>query len=181
VTQRDDWLVGSNRSSAASNRIYAAATELLSKKGVEGFSIDALADQIHCSPATIYRQVGGKAVILEGIIRRASQHVLGSVRQAIDGLAGPDRVVTAIEVALENIRAQPLGELMMGAISPDNDRGWVTASPLVAELAEEMIGHADPLAAQYLIRVTFALWYWPIEDRESEHELIRRFIGPSLF
>jgi len=130
VTQRDDWLVGSNRSSAASNRIYAAATELISKKGVEGFSIDALAERIHCSPATIYRQAGGKAVILEGIIHRASQHVLGSVRQAIDGLAGPDRVVTAIEVALENIRAQPLGELMMGAISPDNDRGWVTASHL---------------------------------------------------
>jgi AcrR family transcriptional regulator len=181
VTQRDDWLVGSNRNSAASNRIYAAATELISKKGIEGFSIDALADKVHCSPATIYRQVGGKAVILEGIIHRASQHVLGSVRQAIDGLAGPDRVVTAIEVALKNIRAQPLGELMMGAISPDNDRGWVTASPLVADLAEEMIGHADPLAAQYLVRVTFALWYWPVEDLESEHELIRRFIGPSLF
>jgi AcrR family transcriptional regulator len=173
--------VGSNRSSAASSRIYAAATDLLSRKGIEGFSIAALAEKVHCSPATIYRQVGGKAVILEGIIDRASQRVLGSVRQSIDGLTGPERVVTAIEVALENIRAQPLGELMMGAINTDNDRGWVTASPLVADLAEEMIGRADPPAAQYLIRVTLALWCWPIEDRESERELIRRFIGPAFF
>ena len=69
---------------------------------------------------------------------------------------------------------------MIGAISSDTDRRWVTASPLVAQLAEEMIGHSDPLAAQFLIRVTFALWYWPVEDRQSEAELIRRFIGPSF-
>jgi AcrR family transcriptional regulator len=181
VTERDDWLVGSNRSRVASDRIYAAASDLISKNGTEGFSIEALAEKVHCSPATIYRQVGGKAVILEGIIHRASSRVLGSVRQAIDGLAGPDRVVTAIEVALGTIRAEPLGELMMGAISPDRDRRWVTASPLVTNLAEEMIGRTDPLAAQYLVRVTFALWCWPIEDRESEDELIRRFIGPSFF
>ncbi|MGX9792786.1 TetR/AcrR family transcriptional regulator [Mycobacterium sp. MMS18-G62] len=181
MTQRDDWLVGSNRGSAATERIFAAATDLVSRKGIEGFSIETLAQKVHCSPATIYRQVGGKTVILEGIIRRASQHVLGSVRQAIEGLTGPDRVVTAIEVALENIRAQPFGELMMGAISPDSDRGWVITSPLVADLAGEMIGEADPLAAQYLVRITFALWYWPVEDRECERQLIRRFVGPSFF
>jgi AcrR family transcriptional regulator len=181
MIKRDDWLVGSNRSRAATDRIYAAATDLVSKRGIEGFTIEALAEKVHCSPATVYRQVGGKAVILEGIIDRASRGVLESVRQAIDGLTGPDRVATAIEVALKNIRAQPLGELMMGAMSPDSDRKWVTASPLVAELAEEMIGHADSLAAQYLVRVTFALWCWPVSSRESENKLIRKFIGPAFF
>ena len=180
VTKRNDWLVGQNRGSAATDRIFAAATDLISRKGVERFTIEALAQKVHCSPATIYRQVGGKQVILEGIIHRGSQNTLGSVRCAIEGLTGQDRVVTAIEVALREIRAQPLGQLMIGATSSDNDRRWVTASPLVAQLAEEMIGHADPLAAQYLIRVTFALWCWPVEDRGSEAELIRRFIGPSF-
>ncbi len=180
MPKRDDWLVGSSRSSAATERIFTAATDLVSRRGIKGFSIEALAEKLHCSPATIYRQVGGKAVILEGIIDRASQGVLASVRQAIEGRRGPDRVVTAIEVALENIRAQPLGELMMGAISPDNGRGWVITSPLVADLAEEMIGRADPLAGQYLVRITFALWCWPVADRESERELIRSFVGPSF-
>lgn len=180
MTQREDWLIGQDRSRAASDRIYAAATELISEKGFEGLSIEALAERVHCSPATIYRQVGGKAIIREWIINRASQSVLRSVRQAIDGLTGPDRVVTAIEVTLENVRAHPLGDLMMGAIGPDN-REWVVSSPLVAALAEEMIGHADPLAGNYLVRVTFALWYWPVEVREAESELIRRFIGPALF
>ena len=180
MTQHDDWLVGQNRGSAATDRIFAAATDLISRKGVERFTIDALAQKVHCSPATIYRQVGGKQMILEGIIHRGSQNILRSVRSAIEGLTGQERVVTAIEVALEEIRAQPLGQLMMAAISSNSDRRWVTASPLVGQLAEEMIGHADPLAAQYLVRVTFALWSWPVEDRDSEAELIRRFIGPSF-
>ncbi|MED5812093.1 helix-turn-helix domain-containing protein [Mycolicibacterium sp. 050232] len=181
LTKRHDWLVGANRSSAAADRIYVAAADLVSTRGVEGFTVEALAEKIHCSPATVYRHAGGKAAILEGMIDRASQGVLESVRQAIDGLTGPDRVVTAIGVALEKIRAQPLGGLMMAAVGPDNDRKWVTASPLVADLAEEMIGHADSLAAQYLVRVTFALWCWPVPERESEYELIRRFIGPAFF
>jgi AcrR family transcriptional regulator len=181
VTEREDWLVGTNRNSAATDRILAVATDLLSKKGVEDFTIAALAEKVHCSPATIYRQMGGKAVILERVIDRASQAVLETVRQAIEGLAGPERVVTAIAVTLRSIRAQPIADLMMGALGPDGDRVWVTASPLVARLAEEMIGRCDPLAGQYLVRVTFALWYWPVQDPESEYELIRRFIGPSLF
>lgn len=181
MAERDDWLVGSNRNSAASDRIYSAATDLILRAGVEAFSIGALAEEVHCSPATIYRQVGGKAVILEGIIQRASQRVLRSVRHAIQGLTGPERVVTAIEVALENVRAQALRDLMVGTISRDHDGGWVTTSPLVAALAQEIIGHADPLAAQYLVRITFALWTWPVDDQEAECELIRRFVGPSLF
>ena len=48
-------------------------------------------------------------------------------------------------------------------------------------MAEEIIGHVDPLAAQWLIRVTLALWYWPLKDRVAEYELVQRFVGPSTF
>jgi hypothetical protein len=36
------------------------------------------------------------------------------------------------------------------------------------------------LAAQWLLRVTLALWYWPAEDLEIEHALVQRFVGPSF-
>jgi hypothetical protein len=57
---------------------------------------------------------------------------------------------------------------------------WLTASPGVARLAQEVIGSDDPLAAQWLLRVTLALWYWPAEDRDIEYALVKRFVGPSF-
>jgi len=178
---RNDWLIGGDRRSEAAERIYAAATDLVSRTGFENFSIDALAAVVHCAPATIYRNAGGKKAILETVTLRISARIVEAVRTAMENLQGTDRVATAIAVALTHIRAEPLGPLMMGSIQPDHDGEWLTDSPGVAELAEEVIGHVDPLAAQWLIRVTLALWYWPLKDRVAEFEMIRRFVGPSSF
>ena len=40
---RNDWLIGGDRRSEAAERIYAAATDLVSRTGFENFSIEALA------------------------------------------------------------------------------------------------------------------------------------------
>jgi AcrR family transcriptional regulator len=175
-----DWLVGQDRRSAAAERIYSAATRMVARVGAEGLTIDALAAKVHCSPATIYRHVGGKSAILEAVIVHGSARVVEAVREAIAGLDGTDRVVTAMLVALDRIRAEPLGPLIIASIKPDHDREWLTASPRVAELAEEIIGTADPAATQWLLRVTLALWHWPVKDRETEYDLVRRFVGPSF-
>lgn len=177
---RQDWLVGTDRRAEAVERIHAAAAELISRHGFEAFSIDMLAASVHCSPATIYRNVGGKSVIMEGVMHRMSVRIVERVKAAIDGLEGAERIVAAVVVALNHIRAEPLGPLMMGAIRPDHDTGWLTASPLVAGLAEEMIGRTDPLAAQWLIRATLALWYWPVKSRDDEHAIVAQFIGPCF-
>jgi AcrR family transcriptional regulator len=177
---RPDWLVGGDRRSEAAERIIHAASELVSRGGFDAFTIDALAAEVHCSPATIYRNVGGKAVILERVVQQMSMRIVKNVSEAIAGLDGPDRIVTAIVVALHHIRAEPLGPLMMGAIRPAGDTGWLTASPLVSDLAEHMIGRADPLAAQWLVRATLALWYWPVKDLDTEREIAARFVGPSV-
>ena len=178
---RNDWMIGGDRRTEAAERIYAAATDLVSRTGFENFSIDALAAAVHCAPATIYRNAGGKKAILEAVTMRMSARIVEAVRAAIENLQGTDRVATAIAVALARIRAEPLGPLIMGSIQPNHDGDWLTDSPGVAELAEEIIGHVDPLAAQWLIRVTLALWYWPLKDRAAEHEVLQRFLGPSTF
>jgi AcrR family transcriptional regulator len=174
-----DWLVGRDRRDEATDRIYAAAADLISRSGFDAFTIEALAKRVHCSPATIYRHVGGKTVIRDGVAVRLSARVLAAVRDSIKDMHGPDRVVTAVVVALQRIRSEPLGHLIMGSARHGE---WLTASPMVSALAEEMIGSddPDPAAAQWLIRVVLALWYWPVKEPDAELQLLRRFLGPSF-
>ena len=101
----EDWLVGSDRRAAAADRIYSAATDLIARDGVDALDIDVLATRIHCSRATIYRHVGGKAAIQDAVLARAAAQIVDSVRVAVDGLSGAERIVTAITVALGRIRS----------------------------------------------------------------------------
>jgi AcrR family transcriptional regulator len=174
-----DWLVGRDRRSEGAERIYAAAAELMSRQGYDAFSIDALAAIVHCSPATIYRHAGGKSAIRDAVVSRQSERILDSVREAISGLTGSERIVTATTVALQRIRADPLAQIMRSMTgAPANE--WLIDSHVVARLATEMVGLADPdpLAAQWLIRMFLALWYWPLKDCASEEITVRRFLGP---
>ena len=54
----NDWLVG-DRHGAAAERIYAAATALIARDGLENFDMAELQATVHCSRATLYRHVGG--------------------------------------------------------------------------------------------------------------------------
>lgn len=177
----EDWLVGRDRHREAAERIYAAAADLMSRRGYEAFSIDALAAAVHCSPATIYRHAGGKRAIRDVVMSRQAERVLDSVRDAIAGLTGPERIVTATTVALQRLRADPLAQIMRSMTArPGNE--WLTDSPIVTRFATEMVGQGnpDPLAAQWLIRAFLALWYWPLNDADAdaEEEMVRRFLGP---
>jgi AcrR family transcriptional regulator len=177
---RKEWALGTDRNAAAREHILLAASNLVSRNGFEAFTVDALAAKLHCSPATVYRHAGGKAAIFEALISRFSERIARSVNEAIADLSGTDRVAGAILVGLEHMRAEPLGQLIMGDIRPGRDGGAVSGSPLVAKIAEGMIGHSDPLAAQWLFRITFSLWYWPLKDKQTEHELVKRFAAPSV-
>ncbi|WP_197502843.1 MULTISPECIES: TetR/AcrR family transcriptional regulator [unclassified Mycobacterium] len=175
----DDWLVGRDRHSAGVERIYAAAADLMVRRGYEALRIEDLAAAVHCSPATIYRHAGGKAQIRDAVMGRQAERILDSVRAAIAGLTGTDRVVTATTVALRRLRADPLAQLMRTRTAARSNE-WLTDSPVVARFATEMVGlsEPDPLAAQWLIRVFLALWCWPLGDADAEEAMVRRFLGP---
>lgn len=177
---RTDWVTGQDRQSAAAERIYAAAVDMVSRKGFEGLTIEALAAAVHCSPATIYRYVGGKAAILDAVSMRLSMRMVDAIRDAIKDLQGSERIATAMEVALGHIRAEPLAELMVGSFAPGHGISWLKDSPYRRQLAREIIGSEDPVAAEWLLRVSLALWFWPVSDAETELDLVRRFVGPSF-
>ncbi|HEY1840946.1 MAG TPA: TetR/AcrR family transcriptional regulator [Mycobacterium sp.] len=178
---RDDWVLGGGRRTAAADRIYAAATELVIRHGFDAFDIDTLAAQVHCSRATIYRYAGGKAQIRDAVLVRLSADITDTVRRAVDGLSGPERVVVAITVALEQMRSDPIRRLIRTS-SNSPELGELLASPMLAHLAAELTGitDADPQAAQWIVRVVVSLAYWPAGSRRVEQQLLRRFVAPAF-
>ena len=174
----DDWLVGRDRRSEAAERIYTAAADLINHRGYEGFTIEALAARVHCSPATIYRHAGGKTAIRDAVVEIQAARIVDATREAIKDLRGPDRVVTATLIALQCMRSDPLAQLMRSMHAAAVSE-WIPGSPIVTGLAAEMLGdeNADPLAAQWLIRVFLALWSWPFADPAAERAAVERFLG----
>lgn len=178
---RSDWLVGDDRRTAAAERIYAAATDMIAERGLDGFDVDTLAARVHCSRATIYRHAGGKNEIREAVLIRVAARIIDTVREASEHLTGSDRIVTAISVALKEIRSDPLGRLMMSSVKAQ-DITWFTDSPVVARFARDINGLAedDPQAAQWIVRIVLALMYWPVNDVDVEREMVQRFISPAF-
>jgi AcrR family transcriptional regulator len=176
---RHDWLVGRDRRSEAAARIYDGAADMIARRGYDAFTIDALAAQVHCSPATIYRHAGGKSAIRDAVVAIQAARIVDTARHAIKDLKGSDRVVTATILALQGLQSDPLAHLMRSMHeTPISD--WITNSPAVNGFAAEMLGleHDDPLAAQWLIRVFLALWCWPLKDPTDQQTMLQRFLGP---
>ena len=177
---RDDWLVGRNRRDAAAERIYAAAAELIVTRGLDAFDIDSLAARVHCSRATIYRYAGGKAEIRDAVLMRLASDVVEKVRRAVEGLAGAERVVTAVTVALEQIRSHPLRAEMFNPRS--TAPGRLHTSPLLSRLAAELTGLTDddPHAAQWIVRVVMSFAQWPARDSDTEQLMIRSYLATAF-
>jgi AcrR family transcriptional regulator len=177
----DDWLVGGDRRTVATERIYDAATDLITREGPDAFDIGTLTARVHCSRATIYRYVGGKAEIRDAVVARAAARIVETVRQTVENLHGPERVVTAITVALKLIRSDPLGHLMFSSLRA-NDVVWLTGSPLLAGFATELTGltDRDPQAALWVVRVVLSLLFWPVGDSATERQVVQRFVAPAF-
>ncbi|OBI76222.1 TetR/AcrR family transcriptional regulator [Mycobacterium sp. E740] len=178
---REDWVVGGTRREAAADRIYHAATELVVARGLDAFDIDTLAARLHCSRATIYRYAGGKTQIRDAVLTRLAARVVDTVRQAVDGLSGSERVITAIKVALDQIRADPIRRL---TLSPGTatQLGDLHSSTVLRRIAADLTGITDddPEAAQWIVRVVVSFAYWPTADEAVEERLLRRFIAPAF-
>ncbi|MDT5209277.1 MAG: hypothetical protein QOF67_1692 [Mycobacterium sp.] len=178
---RDDWLFDDGRRATATERIYTAATELIHRDGMDAFSVDVLAAATHCSRATVYRYVGGKKDIREAVLARAATRIVETVRASVEGRTGPERVLTAIEVAVAEIRVDPAGQLFLDS-ARDGAWNWLAASKAVAAFATELTGLAgdDAPAAQWIVRLVMSLLFWPDADPRAEHQMLQRFVAPAF-
>ncbi len=153
----------------------------IARDGVEALDIDTLARRVHCR-ATVYRYVGGKLEIRDAVLARAAHRIVDSVRDVVADLTGAERVVTAISEALERIRSDPLGQLLIKSIRGAQGTAWLASSPLLAGFATDLTGLADrdPDAAQWVVRVVLSLLFWPNGDGQSERQLLERFVAPAF-
>ncbi|OSC40959.1 TetR/AcrR family transcriptional regulator [Mycobacterium decipiens] len=176
---RNDWI--DDRRAAAADRIYAAATDLVVRDGLDALDIDTLAARVHCSRATIYRHVGGKAQLRDAVLMRIAAGIIDTVGRAVAGMGGCERVMTAITVALEQIRSDPMRRLMMGAVTAP-ELSELHSSPVLSRLAAELSGLTDddPQAARWIVHVVMSLAYLPIGNTEAEQEILRRFVAPAF-
>lgn len=167
-----------DRHAAAAERIYAAAAEMMRHSGFDEIDIDALAAMVHCSRATVYRHAGTKAQIRDAVLARSAARIVETVRAAVAGRTGADRVQTAIFVALDEIRADPLAAAVVAAPGARS----LTASDTVMGYAAEFAGvtDEDPEAAAWIVRVVLALLFWPAADTAAEQRLVRRFVAPAF-
>jgi AcrR family transcriptional regulator len=180
LVAREDWLFDDGRRAVASERLYAAAAELIERHGFDGFSIDALAARVHCSRATIYRYAGGKAQIRDAVLARSATRIVDVVRASVEGLTGAERVLTAIEVAVAQIRSDPAGQLFVDSAKAGGAT-WLTESPAVTDFATELTGLADdPRAAKWIVRLVLSLLFWPDTDAHAEHVMLERYVAPAF-
>ncbi|MHA7650971.1 TetR/AcrR family transcriptional regulator [Mycobacterium sp. ML4] len=178
----DDWLVGGERRTAAAERIYDAATELIAHDGLNGLDIDKLSIKVHCSRATIYRYVGGKTEIRNAVVQRTAERIVESVRSAVATLGGTERLVESILLTLQQIRSDPLCQLMISSIRGGTRQvAWLAESPLTAKFATDLAGltGGDPQAPKWVIRVVLSLLFWPAQNDEAERHLVETFVGPA--
>lgn len=176
-----DWLVGGNRGALAADRIYAAATDVIARHGFDGLDMDALAERVHCSRATLYRHAGGKAQIRDAVLTRAATRITDTVRRAVDGRTGCDRVLTAITMALEETRSDPIAAQVIKLGSGQRAGAALAESPALARFAAELGGlDDDPAAAHWVVRIVLSLLFWPGSDNVAEAEMLQRFVAPAF-
>ncbi|OBG89355.1 transcriptional regulator [Mycobacterium sp. E802] len=180
---RTDWLVGGDRRAEAAERIYAAAAEMVARDGLDALDIDALAARVHCSRATVYRHAGGKAQIRDAVLARLAATIVGEIRGRVDGLTGAQRVLTAVTVALQLIRADPMFGLLLSSLrSGGGMAADLARSSVPATFATELsgLGEDDPVAAAWIVRLVLSLLVWPGADEAAEQEMLRRFVAPAF-
>ncbi|WP_243841530.1 TetR/AcrR family transcriptional regulator [Mycobacterium sp. DL592] len=173
--------MGADRRAAGAERIYAAAAELIARDGFDQLDIESLAKMAHCSRATLYRHVGGKAQILEQVLARNARRISQTVLAAVEGLAPDDRVIEAIVVAMREIRSDGVMAQLL-ASRRQRDLAIFINSATIASFATENTGldTADGMAGQWITRVIFSMLLWPGADLETEAEMLRRFVRPAF-
>ncbi|MBX7453987.1 TetR/AcrR family transcriptional regulator [Mycolicibacterium sp. 3033] len=176
-----NWVVGGDHGAAAAERIYRGASDLVRAEGLNALDIDRLAAQLHCSRATIYRHAGGKAHIRDVVLIRLAAGIVDAVRHQVEALDGPQRVVTAITVALEQIRSDDIRRMLLSE-SNTATIGDLHESPLLGRLAAELTGitNQDNEAAQWLVRIVMSFVQSPPSSSQTERHLIERFVAPAF-
>ncbi|MBE7159778.1 MAG: TetR/AcrR family transcriptional regulator [Williamsia herbipolensis] len=158
-----------DRSDRARALLVDTATTLLRQNGVDRFDINELARRAHCSRATVYRHIGGKTAIIEAVLTVSSTHVTAQVVELTAHLRGRERAAAAVQVALREIRRDPVTQQLLASRRLHSAVPAALTSPAVTGMAITLLGleAEDVAGAHWVIRAFLALAVWPMP---AEHE-----------
>lgn len=173
-----DWLVGGDRTELAIERIYAAAADSAAIRGLDRLNVDDIAARVGCSRATLYRHVGGKKALRDGVLARAISRVGGRTADAVAGLQGSERIEIAILSALAAVREDPVAAAVVRG-GPAVDK-LLLGSPRLAATAASLCGVDEPVAAEWIVRAVLSLLFWPMPDRADEEFVVRSYVAAAV-
>jgi AcrR family transcriptional regulator len=158
------------------DQIHLAATESVAANGFEGLSMEDVALRAGCSRATVYRRVGDKETIRDVVLTQALSRVTSLVGETVDQLTGSERLVAAMMVSLDVLRTDPVASLLLTGPVAAQSVDSALKSNFTDEVAKlSGIEPDDTAACEIVSRMTLSLLCWPLADRCTETNIIRRF------
>ncbi|MEX0665632.1 MAG: TetR/AcrR family transcriptional regulator [Acidimicrobiia bacterium] len=176
-------------------RAAAATLSCLARHGISKTTIDDIAREAGCSRATLYRYFGGKAELVQTVVRAEAARVAGTVRAAADTT---DTLEDAV-VAMLHTAGYELGEhpalrfvadfeperLLPHLTFAGGERFLARAGAAIAPSLERFLPGRAERAAEWVARVGLTLWLCPsgpvsLVDPVSLRAYVRAFVVPAL-
>lgn len=130
------------RAEAARLRIIGAAEELLSEQGVQGVTLDAVAERADVVVQTIYNRVGNRSALLLAVAQRAVEENRAYVDPAYALSATPEERIRAALAAYTRFASERPHQFRL-MTSPPHD--------------PDMLAQIDDLIAAHMTQLTTAL------------------------
>jgi len=176
-------------------RAVAATLTCIARHGLNKTTIDDIAREAGCSRATLYRYFGGKAELVQTVVRIEADRLAIQIRTAADAADTlEDAVVGMVTAAgrelddhdaLRFVADFEPERLLTHLTFAGGDRFLARVSAAFAPGLERFVpGHAER-AAEWVARVGLTLWLCPngpvsLSDPDRLRDYVREFVVPGL-
>lgn len=173
------------RNDAAAQRILDTAEGLYAANGVDGVTMRALAAEVGCSRATLYRYFPSREAVQAAFIDRSAARLARRVADSAPSGTAVDRLVTAVTTALRMVRETPAFATWFRADGVATAAQLATVSPVIETLARNFLSGPDQVPhaeerARWLVRVMLSLLTTPGTGVADEERMLRSFVAPVV-
>ncbi|MFT4517804.1 MAG: AcrR family transcriptional regulator [Halioglobus sp.] len=193
-----DTLLPDERHNSARTRIVEVAIRLIEEKGLTGFRIEALCQELGYTRQNLYRYFPGKRAILDAVIIESSKTMALLVAQQLGDLDGPfdEKLIEGVMIACDFIRDNPHRVSYSGRNQPlatalfmENAEGVQQA---LAAYLQPIYDEAKSRGELYLNMSYDDITKWlfhlvlsevvstPYESRESRKQFLLKMFSPSI-
>lgn len=182
-----DWLADS-RTEVAGDRILDAAAALFAQRDAATVGMNEIARAAGCSRATLYRYFENRDALHTAFVNREAYRLHRELRDEIRGVADPgERLIAGVTTALRKVRNSPALASWFAANEPPIGGEMAEQSEVVKALTAAFLnslGPGDPAVverrARWLVRVITSLLVFPGSDEDSEKQMLREFVVPTV-